>query len=90
VVALYETVAEDPSPEAVAAAADADYVTFTSSSTVRNLVGSIGDRLAADARIVSIGPITSSAARDTGLEVHVEATRHDIEGLVEALLADAR
>ena len=41
------------------------------------------------ARIVSIGPITSSAAREAGLEVHVEAERHDIEGLVEALLADA-
>ena len=37
VVALYETVAEDPDPAAVEAAQDADYVTFTSSSTVSNL-----------------------------------------------------
>jgi uroporphyrinogen III methyltransferase/synthase len=89
VVALYETVAEDPEPEAVEAAQGADYVTFTSSSTVRNLLGAIGDRFPRAARVVSIGPVTSEAAREAGLEVHVEAERHDPSGLVEALLADA-
>ncbi len=89
VVALYETVREEPAPEAVEAAQSADYVTFTSSSTVRNLTEALGDRFPAEARIVSIGPITSEAARDAGLEVHVEAERHDVDGLVEALLADA-
>jgi uroporphyrinogen III methyltransferase/synthase len=89
VVALYETVREDPAPEAVEAAQAADYVTFTSSSTVRNLSEALGDRFPSAARIVSIGPVTSEAARDAGLEVHVEAERHDIDGLVEALLADA-
>jgi uroporphyrinogen III methyltransferase/synthase len=38
---------------------------------------------------VSIGPVTTATVRDHGLEVHVEAERHDIDGLVEALLADA-
>ncbi len=90
VIALYETVREDPDPEAVEAAQAADYVTFTSSSTVRNLLDALGDRFPAAARIVSIGPITSEAARAAGLEVQVEAYRHDVEGLVEALLADAR
>jgi uroporphyrinogen III methyltransferase / synthase len=89
VVALYETVAEPPDDAAIEAARDADYVTFTSSSTVRNLVRAVGDRLPAAARVVSIGPVTSAAAREAGLEVDVEADRHDIEGLVEALLADA-
>ena len=42
------------------------------------------------ARVVSIGPVTSETAREAGLEVHVEAERHDPEGVVEALLADAR
>ena len=41
------------------------------------------------ARVVSIGPVTSEAAREAGLEVDVEAERHDIDGLVEALLDDA-
>jgi uroporphyrinogen III methyltransferase / synthase len=89
VVALYETVAEPPDPEAVKAAQAADYLTFTSSSTVRNLVAALSGRLPEGIRIVSIGPVTSDAAREAGLTVDVEAERHDIEGLIEALLADA-
>jgi uroporphyrinogen III methyltransferase / synthase len=89
VVALYETVAEEPDPKALAAARDADYVTFTSSSTVRNLLAALGDGFPPDARVVSIGPVTSRAAREAGLTVHVEAERHDPGGLVEALVADA-
>ena len=89
VVALYETVREDPEPAAIEALDTADYVTFTSSSTVRNLIDVVGARFPRWARVVSIGPITSQAARELGLEVHVEAERHDVEGLVEALLADA-
>ena len=70
-------------------AASADYVTFTSSSTVRNLTEALGDRFPAAARVVSIGPVTSEAAREAGLEVAVEAERHDVEGLIAALLRDA-
>ena len=43
----------------------------------------------ATTRIVSIGPVTSETLREHGLEPHVEAARHDIEGVLEALLADA-
>lgn len=90
VVALYETVREAPDPAAVEAAQAADYVTFTSSSTVRNLTEALGDRFPANARIVSIGPVTSESARAAGLEVQVEAERHDVDGLLTALLADVR
>jgi len=89
VVALYETVREDPGDEEVEAAQGADYVTFTSSSTVTNLTEALGDRFPSGARIVSIGPITSETVRAAGLEVDVEADRHDIDGLLAALLADA-
>jgi len=89
VVAFYETVAEAPEPESLALAKTADYVTFTSSSTVRNFVEAVGDGFPAGARIVSIGPVTSEAAREAGLTVHVEAERHDPDGLVEALLVDS-
>jgi uroporphyrinogen III methyltransferase/synthase len=89
VVALYETVRETPSDDAIEAAQSADYVTFTSSSTVRNLTEALGDRFPGAARIVSIGPITSEAVRAAGLEIAVEAERHDIDGLVAALLQDA-
>ena len=33
--------------------------------------------------------MTSAALREPGLEPHVEAERHDIDGLLDALLADA-
>ncbi len=89
VLALYETVREQPGEEAVAAAEGADYLTFTSSSTVRNLVEALGERFPAGARVVSIGPVTSETARELGLRVDVEAERHDIDGLLTALLADA-
>ncbi len=89
VVSLYETVREQPDAEAVAAAQAADYVTFTSSSTVANLTEALGDRFPANARIVSIGPVTSETAKAAGLSVDVEAERHDIDGLVQALLEDA-
>jgi len=89
IVALYETVREEPAGEAVEAAQSAEYVTFTSSSTVRNLTEAVGERFPRGARVVSIGPVTSEAARAAGLEVHVEAERHDIDGLLAALLDDA-
>jgi uroporphyrinogen III methyltransferase/synthase len=89
VVALYETVREEPDRAAVEAVQDADYVTFTSSSTVRNLTEALGDRFPRRARVVSIGPITSEAVRAAGLEVQVEAEPHDVDGLISALLADA-
>jgi uroporphyrinogen III methyltransferase / synthase len=88
VVALYETVREEPGAEAVEAAQGADYVTFTSSSTVTNLTEALGDRFPTGARIVSIGPVTSEAARTAGLNVDVEADPHDINALVDALLTD--
>jgi uroporphyrinogen III methyltransferase/synthase len=88
-VALSETVREELSPEAIEAAQSADYVTFTSSSTVRNLAEALGDRFPRSARIISIGPVTTEAAREAGLEVHAEAERHDVDGLINALLTDA-
>jgi uroporphyrinogen III methyltransferase / synthase len=89
VVALYETVREQPSEEAIAAAQEADYVTFTSSSTVTNLTEALGDRFPTGARVVSIGPVTTETAVEAGLSVDVEAERHDIDGLLQALLDDA-
>jgi uroporphyrinogen III methyltransferase / synthase len=90
VLALYETVREQPGAEAIEAAQGADYVTFTSSSTVTNLTEALGDRFPAAARVVSIGPVTSEAVRAAGLEVDVEAERHDVDGLLAALLTDAQ
>jgi uroporphyrinogen III methyltransferase/synthase len=91
VVPLYETVREEPDESLVELARDADYVTFTSSSTVRNYLDVVGPEPEGigRARVVSIGPVTSDTARELGLDVAVEATDHDPEGLLAALLADA-
>jgi uroporphyrinogen III methyltransferase/synthase len=88
---LYETVAEPLPAQVLRAAREADYITFTSSSTVRFFLEAAGGEapLSGRTRIVSIGPVTSATLREHGLEPHVEATRHDIDGLVQALLADA-
>jgi uroporphyrinogen III methyltransferase/synthase len=92
-VALYETLTEDADPGLVEDALGADAVTFTSSSTVRNLLALLDHdgraRLAAGPRIVSIGPITSATAREAGLTVHAEAAEHTVPGLIAALVADA-
>ncbi len=91
VLELYETVAEPLSTPALAAARAADYITFTSSSTVRFFLEAAGGSadLSPATRIVSIGPVTSATLREHGLEPDVEAADHDIDGLVAALLADA-
>jgi uroporphyrinogen III methyltransferase/synthase len=56
---------------------------------VRNFMAAVGDDFPERARVVSIGPVTSAAAREAGLEVAVEAAGHDPEGLLAALLEDA-
>jgi uroporphyrinogen III methyltransferase/synthase len=62
----------------------ADLITFTSSSTVENFLA-LGLPWPQGMRIASIGPITSKTLRDHGLDVDVEARRHDIDGLVQAV-----
>lgn len=93
VTPLYETVIEQHDPDEVAAAADADYVTFTSASSAHNFAAllrraGIGDALA-QVRAASIGPLTTQAVREEGMRVAVEATEFTIEGLVAALAAQA-
>lgn len=68
---------------------DIHVVAFASSSTVRNFVGLVGvphRRL----RVASIGPVTSATCRDLGVRVDAEADPHDIDGLVEAVVAAAQ
>ena len=86
VLSLYETVAQPLDPALAGPLHQADYLTFTSSSTVRFFLESAspGPRT----RIVSIGPVTSATLRKRGIEPHVEASRHDIDGVIAAIVAD--
>jgi uroporphyrinogen III methyltransferase/synthase len=62
-----------------------DWITFTSSSTVKNFVAVAGDRSLEGVRVASIGPVTSATARALGLTVDVEANPFTMEGLVSAI-----
>ena len=62
----------------------ADLITFTSSSTVENFLA-LNLPWPERMKTATIGPVTSATARNSGLKVDVEASRHDIEGLVEAI-----
>jgi uroporphyrinogen III methyltransferase/synthase len=64
-----------------------DVVTFTSSSTVCNLVAALGGNteLLTGTTIACIGPVTAQTARELGLDVGLIAPVHTIEGLVESL-----
>jgi len=65
-----------------------DWITFTSSSTVKNYIEIAGRDSLDGVRIASIGPVTSETARSLGLTVDVEAKPYTIDGLISAL-ADA-
>ena len=64
-----------------------DVVTFTSSSTVRNLLDILGsDRHLLDSSAIAcIGPITTATAEEMGLTVNIIAAEHNVEGLADAL-----
>ncbi|CAN5474692.1 uroporphyrinogen-III C-methyltransferase [soil metagenome] len=83
----YRTVAEtrdDNGARRRLAEEGADLITFTSSSTVENFM-KLELPWPAGMKVASIGPITSNTARDLGIEVDIEARRHDVPGLVEAI-----
>lgn len=63
-----------------------DAVVFTSSSTVRNLVG-IAGKPHASTVIACIGPATAATAQEHGLTVHVIAERASGTALIDALAA---
>ncbi len=62
-----------------------DWITFTSSSTVKNFLAVARREALAGIKIASIGPVTSATVRAAGMTVDVEANPHTIEGLVGAL-----
>jgi uroporphyrinogen III methyltransferase/synthase len=86
VLALYETIAEPLDEPTLAATAGADWITFTSASTVRFLAEAAGGALPGGPRLASIGPATSAALREHGHEPDLEADPHTPDGLIEALV----
>ena len=86
-VTAYRTVRATPPPAPTRDAIKSgkfDAVVFTSSSTVRNLVG-IAGKPHPSTVIAVIGPATAKTAEEHGLRVDVLAPKPDVELLVDAL-----
>jgi len=86
-VDAYKTVRGDgdvPLLKEQLAAGEVDMITFTSSSTVRNLVAMLDEKPEGVA-LAAIGPITAATIRDHGLKVAVEAEEYTIDGLIKAI-----
>lgn len=66
-----------------------DIIIFTSGSTVDGFFRMLNEdeinELTEDARLVSIGPMTSERIRQKGLKVSIEATEHSIPGIIDKL-----
>jgi uroporphyrinogen-III synthase len=91
VVPVYRTIPGTPDPLVIDRidAGEIDVVTFTSSSTVTNLIEMLdgdAERLS-EITIACIGPITEATAREHGLEVSISADEYSIPGLINALCA---
>jgi uroporphyrinogen III methyltransferase/synthase len=88
VVEAYRTVVPEAGEDTIAEAFERkpDWITFTSSSTVKNFLALAGRERLDGVRVASIGPVTSDTARKHGIPVTVEAAEHTMDGLVEAIL----
>ncbi len=92
-IACYRTVPETEDPHGVAARmleSGADWITFTSSSTVENFharfpLPALREKFPG-LKLASIGPETSKTIAALGLQPDVEAKPHTIDGLVAAMI----
>ena len=62
-----------------------DWVTFTSGSTVKNLLAVVGVEALEGVRCASIGPVTTESAIRHGLTITAEAESATAEGLADAI-----
>ena len=86
VAPVYRTVVpSSPVLREALAAKRPDWITFTSSSTVRQFVEMAGEEALQGVGIASIGPITSATIREYGAEPTVEADPHTMDGLIAAI-----
>lgn len=93
VVTAYETVRDAGAAEVIRAQLQEgkiDAITFTSSSTVKNFIDSIGSECIATCLsgvlIACIGPITADTAREMGITPSSTAEAYTIPGLVDSLI----
>ena len=88
-ITAYRTVRSEESAQVANSAyrEGVDITTFTSSSTVINLLDMLGNDIDAvnDGIVACIGPITAGTARDRGLRVDIVPSVHTIDAMVDAI-----
>lgn len=88
-VEAYRTVPAESLPPGVAedlAKGRIDAVACSSSSTIRNLVGLCPAGIHESVKLVAIGPSTEATIMELGFTPDAVAHRHDVDGLVAALI----
>jgi uroporphyrinogen III methyltransferase/synthase len=92
---IYQTRSAESLPAALTDAladGEVNWITFTSSSTVKGFLTLLGPDARAtlgNVKLASIGPITSRTLRDLGFEPAIEAGKFNVDGLVSVILANA-
>ena len=92
VVPAYETVAGEADGSEICrqlSEGEIDVITFTSSSTVKNLAKILGEgaaELINSVKTAAIGPVTAATCREQGIRVDIEAKEYTIDGLVDGLV----
>jgi uroporphyrinogen III methyltransferase/synthase len=89
----YRNIIPEALPEQVLAALEErriNCVTFTSSSTVENLVAMLGEnrflQILEGVVVAVIGPVTAGTCREMGLEVHIEPQVYTLAALTEEIV----
>jgi len=99
-VVAYRTLAAEPQREGdpdvykLLLERQVDAVTFTSASSVRHFVKTLGEEQAPDLLagtvVASIGPVTAEAAQQLGITSTIVPTEYTVPGLVKALVEHFR
>ncbi len=96
-VDIYDTVIENKHDEAIEKILmrPVDFITFTSSSTVKNTIKILEDKADIilknpNTKIISIGPITSKTIKEFGYEVDIEAKTHNIKTMIDIMIKEGK
>jgi uroporphyrinogen-III synthase len=89
IVEAYRNVMPDAAAESAlelfSSAIKPDWVTFTSSSSVDNLIAVTGPARLKEVKIACIGPITAASVRAHGLSVDVQPQEHSVTKMLQAI-----
>ncbi len=90
-IITYESIIDDSKKDEAIKILDEgnlDYITFASSSTVKNFIKLVGEEnksKLSNTKIISIGKVTTKTILENGLDVHKEAKQASIESMIDAI-----